>query len=604
MFIQQLTEKREKVPTLRYNPYFSHTFQSRSFRTYNSASMTKRTAALGMILLTALFLLVNRASYHGYFQDDELDTLSWAPRADPSGYLKAVVTPRFLANNFRPVGHFYFHEAGRLFGLDFPKYMAILQLIHVINFWLLWAVAQRLRAPPLAALLGCVFFAFHMALFDAFWKPMYVYDVLCGTFCLLSLLFWTQRRWVLSFAAFWLAYKAKELAVMLPAVLACYEIWLGERRWKPLVPFFLASLSFGLQGLALNPNKDNDYTFRFTLPALLKTSTYYAGRIFLVPYLGFLAVLAAIPGRNRRTWFGLAMAFLLFFPLLFLPGRIFSAYCYVPFTGLALALSGLAEAVGPVPVAVFLVLFAPLALHELRARRNVTLARDNQIRGWVTAVLDFAKTAPPIDAVVWNGRIPNFGDWGEEGALYYAFHKPDLKIAYADDPAAADLLEHARVAYVAWNPALNRATLAVHGPGIADLPYINFSTAAPVWQLEQGWLDAEADYHWTRSVAFARLTRPAGATHFAMRVLVGPERLQAAGQVTVRVWLNQKELEPRHFASSGWQEAHWDIAAEAPGPVRVKLEADPPFAPPGGGAALGIAVGAFGFVSEDWRPRQ
>ena len=42
-------------------------------------------------------------------------------------------------------------------------------------------------------------------------------------FCLFA-----QRRWVLSFIAFWCAYKAKELAVMLPAVLFVYEYWLGR----------------------------------------------------------------------------------------------------------------------------------------------------------------------------------------------------------------------------------------------------------------------------------------------------------------------------------------------------------------------------------------
>ena len=130
-----------------------------------------------------------------------------------------------------------------------------------------------------------------MALFDAVWKPMYIFDVLCAGLCLLSLLFYAQHRWILSFVAFWLAYKAKELAVMLPVALAAYEFWFAKRNplraWKPLLPFFAASLSFGLQGILLNPNQDNDYTFRFTPEALEHTSLYYAGQIFLVPYLAF-----------------------------------------------------------------------------------------------------------------------------------------------------------------------------------------------------------------------------------------------------------------------------------------------------------------------------
>ena len=68
----------------------------------------------------------------------------------------------------------------------------------------------------------------------------------------------------------------------------------------------LASLSFGVQGMLGNPNHDNDYTFRFTAAALAKTSVFYAGRIFLIPYLGFVVPAFALLARNRRTWFGLA----------------------------------------------------------------------------------------------------------------------------------------------------------------------------------------------------------------------------------------------------------------------------------------------------------
>ena len=71
----------------------------------------------------------------------------------------------------------------------------------------------------------------------------------------------------------------------------------------------------------MNPNKDNDYVFRFTPAAVATTCAYYAGRIFLVPYLGFLAPLGAVLARNRRVWFGLATAALLPLPLLRTPSR-------------------------------------------------------------------------------------------------------------------------------------------------------------------------------------------------------------------------------------------------------------------------------------------
>jgi len=94
---------------------------------------------------------------------------------------------------------------------------------------------------------AAAFFTLSATALDAYWKPMYVFDLLCTTFSLASILLYAWRRRVLSFIAFWLAYKAKELAVMLPAVLVAYEYWFGERRFKVLIPFLLASLSFGIQ---------------------------------------------------------------------------------------------------------------------------------------------------------------------------------------------------------------------------------------------------------------------------------------------------------------------------------------------------------------------
>src|SRR5204863_3634971 len=88
--------------------------------------MSKRFGLILFVLLAALFLIVNRGAYAGYFQDDEIDNLSWAPYLSSLDFLKGALTPRFQPNNFRPVGHYYFHAAEKLFGLDFPKYVAVI----------------------------------------------------------------------------------------------------------------------------------------------------------------------------------------------------------------------------------------------------------------------------------------------------------------------------------------------------------------------------------------------------------------------------------------------------------------------------------------------
>jgi hypothetical protein len=416
--------------------------------------MSKRLGLVLFLTFGALFLIVNRAAYQGYFQDDEIDNVSWTRFLPATEYLTGALTPRYFPNNFRPVGHFYFHATESAFGLHFPGYVAVIHVIHLLNVWLLWLLARRLGAPPLAAAAACLFFGLHMALFDCLWKPMYVFDLLCATFSLASLLLYARGRWVLSFLAFWLAYKSKELAVMLPVVLACYEFWFGNRRWKPLIAFFLASLSFGLQGLLRNPNQDNDYTFRFTLDALWKTGSYYAGRIFLVPYAGFAVVVLALTARNRRTWFGLAMLGIFFLPLLFLPGRLFSAYCYVPFIGLAIALTGLPTIGRPLWVALFFALWLPVDYRELRSSRSQTLARDADVRTWMTTAGAFVNSAPPIDAWIFSGAPEGFHQWGIEGALKYFLNKSELNVHAMDDPAAQSL--HGRVAMLTWDGAAHR----------------------------------------------------------------------------------------------------------------------------------------------------
>jgi hypothetical protein len=422
------------------------------------AAMSKRAGAILFLLLTALFLAANQGAYRGYFQEDELDTLGWAPRLDHVEYLTRALSPLFQTNNFRPVGHAFFHVAGLAFGLNYPPYVALLHAIHLFNVWLVWLVARRLGAKPWPAGAACVFFALHMALFDAVWKPMYVYDVLCATFCLLSLLAWMRDRWALALVAFWLAYKSKEIAIMLPVALLCYEYWFGQRRWLRLAPFLAISLSFGLQGMLLNPhrNEDSPYTFHFTLSALAATSVFYAERFFLVPYLGFAVPLAAFVSRNRRTWFGVALMGAFFFPLLFLPGRLFAAYCYLPFAGLAVALSGWLESATPALIVAFFLLLAPVEYRSLRAQKRATLETARQVQAWVEPAEDFAYANPNLSAVVYKGLPENFSRWGADGALRFLYPSERVIIKQIDDPGAAEALDSGRAVLLTWDAQARR----------------------------------------------------------------------------------------------------------------------------------------------------
>lgn len=402
------------------------------------------------LLLAAVFLVLNREAYSGYFQDDDINALSWTRWGSTFEYLKVALTPVY-AHSFRAVGFYFYHVTGRAFGLDFPKYVAVIHAIHLLNLWLLWLLMRRMGSPPLAAAAGCVFFALHAALLDAVWKPMYVFDLLCGTLSVASVLLWARGRWILSFLAFWLAYKSKELAVMLPVVLVCYELWFGGRRWLRLAPFLAASLSFGAQALLLHPEQAGDYSFHFTLDTIAATGPFYAGKVFLTPYLGFLLPLGAVTARNRRTWFGLAMMGLLLFPLLWLPARVYSAYCYVPFTSLAIAIAGIVETAKPAAIAVFFLLWLPADIYWLNVQGDETLNQDRDAREWITTLGEFAKARPAVTGFVYKGMPETFHGWGVEAGVKYFYRLVNVTVPSVDSPEGAELMRKGRVAILIWD---------------------------------------------------------------------------------------------------------------------------------------------------------
>jgi hypothetical protein len=531
--------------------------------------MSKRNGLILLLLLAALFLILNRGAYKGYFQDDEIDLLSGTPGWIPPGIL-------------------------HIFGLRYPFYVAFVQIFHLLNVWLLWVLIRRVGSPPLPAVLGCFFYAIHAALFDAVWKPTYLFDVLCGTLCLLSILMWTRHRRVLSIACFVLACGSEELAVMLPFALLCYEWWLGERRWKPLIPFFLVSLLFVVLGLLRTPAPGAAYALRLTPESLTATSEFYASRFFLIPYLGFLLPIAALMTRDRRVWFGLAMAGLLLLPLLFLPGRLSGAYCYVPFIGLALALAGLMESSGRIWLAAaLLAAWLPLDYLELRSQRRATLANADAVRAWIGTLSEYSKGRPAPQTFLYAGTPGGYHPWGVEGALHYVYPAASFEVHPLEDAAAGQLDRRRTV--LAWNGATRKLDTLELQPGQRDASHLELAGAAPAWQLEDGWYVLEGTFRWIAPTATARLQRPDGARQFELRVLAGPELLQKSGPVTVHVSLNDRELEPHRFTDRGWQTAVWALTPEPAGSVQVTIRTDPPFRPENDPRVLGIAVGALGF---------
>ncbi len=559
-------------------------------------------AGAAFLAFALLFLIVNRGAYQGFFHGDELDNVQWTRYLTTADWLRGFLLPKYYPQNFRPAGHLFFNLLGRGVGLNHPWYVLAIHLLHLFNVWLLWRLLRRrLRVTAWAAGAGTLFFAFHMALFDALWKPMYVFDVLAATFSLLCLLSYSgsgRAALPLAFLFFWLATKSKEMTVMLPAALAAWEYWFGARRWRRLLPFLALSLALGTQALLVNATRESEYTLRFSAPEILKCVRYYASRIFLLPYAGLF--LSAVPFllRDKRAYFGLSFFLVLLAPMLVLPGRLFSAYLYVPTVGLAMVAATAAARLHPAWVVAFYLLWLPFNHASLRAQRREALSLADENRRYVTKLEKIVAENPGADAYIYDGVPAALQMWGLGAALKYFARRGDVALYSAESSnLEKNLREGSGAVLLSWDPVLRELTAFSRPSGEPDVSYIQVSRHAPVWQFGEGWYSLTGHFRWCRPYATARLRRPPAANAFELVVNMGPPPL--GEPIRARVFLNGRLVGSAELPrGSGWHTVRWTLPDDAPGTVRVEFRTDPPFVADRE-RPLGLAIGAFGFLPRE-----
>ncbi len=552
----------------------------------------KRLAVALFVLLAVAFYVANHGAFRGYFQDDDLDNLSFTRELGLSQFFTPLVWPRVFENNFRPVGHLFYYVMARTAGLNYWAYIAFLQCVHLLNAALLCLLLRRLGLSFLASCAGTLFWVFHMAAFDVFWKPMYVFDLLCGSFCLLSLLAYMKDRWVLSLMAMWLGYRSKEVAIMMPVVIAAYEILLGGRRWKRLMPFFALSLTLGVQAIVQNHHREeNDYSLHFTASSLWTCLRFYAGKVILVPYAGFL-ILLLFCLRDRRICFGVIGFCALLLPMLLLPGRLFSAYMYVPLIGLGVAAGSAAAKVDPPLIAAFFAIWLPWNYVNLRWDRRVVLANSDDRRAFSRGLAEFSKSNPDVRTFI-GGKGP-MNVYGTRAAIRLAY-PPFTKILFTtqDDPDYPETLRHYPAAVLNWSPVRHDLGILVKRPETPDTSYIRMGSDTPIWQLEKGWYEPDGMYRWIQPEATARLRRPENVAHFELVVNVGPELLYRLKHSKVAVSLNGSVIGERDFTSASVQAVRWEVPAGPPGAAEIGFHVSPEYLSP---RPLGIAIVSFGFI--------
>jgi hypothetical protein len=562
------------------------------------------------VLLVLLFWIANRAAYKGYFHGDDLDNLAWNQYVTLDTYLRGILSPWFDRSNFRPTGHFFFFVMRRYADLSYPAYVAVIQVIHILNAWWVWRLLRRLEISTQAAVAGVVVFLFHAATFAAYWMPMYIFDLLCGTFCILSVLSFINRRYLWSLLAFWLAYKAKEVAIMLPVVLLGYKLMVDgeglrpllrrerrvDREWLWLVPFFLISLVFGLQALQRNTGTRDAYTLKVTGDSVWQLIQFYGPKLFGSLWLFGAALVVAIAGhRDRRFWWALCSAVLLALPLLALPNRVFAVYLYVPVVFVAIAMGSVVSWRPAILAPLTVLVWCVFTYGEMKRFRNEFLANSTENRLWVQEVHRFLRGSPLSRSFVFDGFPPTLHAWGANGAIHLAKRDPDVRVASVEAPGAAQLLREPRVGVFVWNGATRMVNITSRTPTAADASYVKIDVGMPVWQFGEGWFQRDGSFRWTKPVAYANLYRPVQATRFELQVNAGPQQIKDLGQFRIRVFLDGVAIGESTFDRVGWQIVNWPIE---PGPaklVEIRLEADPPYKTPIDPRTLGAAIGAFGF---------
>jgi hypothetical protein len=550
-------------------------------------------SAILLFVTLGVFVVFNKAAFQSYFSDDDFANLALF---EPWWSLVRDTFTLALLPNFRPVGAMFYKAMGPTAGFHFAYYVAALQTIHVATSLLLWLFLRRLGLRPIPAALGCAFFMLHVSSLPAYWKPMYVYDVLCGFWVVLSLLLYQRGRFVLSLLCAWLAFKSKEMELMLPVVLLGYEWFFGrdqnagKLRWRPLIPFFLISMSFGLQSLMIK-GPETVYTMHVTAANVWAGISYYGGRLFYAPFSGLIISIGLLFLGSRFVRWGVIGFWLLIAIMFGFPGREFGAYLYVPLLCYAVAVAGVAQA-KPLWAALFLVLWIPASYEELQTERKPLIAYHYEHLPYVTQILESLKTHRSPTAVVYDGSPIDFNAWGQEGLFPFALSHWNLPVYRASQPEAMEAVRRPGAILFTWDN-LHRQVFTDTFPGDGnELAYVDFAKENPIWQLKSGWNPLSGDCRFTKAHAIIALRQPAGDTDLVIGAQMLPEQ-EKLHQV-LRVSLDGRIIGEYAFDKGGLHTPRWPVTASIESLKDVELDVNPMAYPD-----TGVQICRAGFV-----PRQ
>lgn len=289
--------------------------------------------------------------------DDVMNTdLAWEPAWPWLALALALPFTTF----YRPVGSLVYRVVFDFFGLNPSPFRVVVYAFLLLNLFLVYKLARRLSGSGEIAALSALLYSFHGRLAGIYLNNGTLYDVLCATFTLLTLLYYIGVRqagrrirgwgWLKFLTLFICALNAKEMAAAIPLLLLVYE-WLYHepasmfREGLPAVICGVLTVLAAWSRMADGPLHGPGYAMVFTLTQFLEHSRrLMSGLVYArEPGLSILQTLAlwaaaiatAAVARKRYLWFFLWFALLVPLPVIFIPYRGFFVM-YLPLAGWAM----------------------------------------------------------------------------------------------------------------------------------------------------------------------------------------------------------------------------------------------------------------------------
>jgi hypothetical protein len=312
---------------------------------------TRFSALLAAALIAAAVLAIYYPSLSAYFFEDDFEWLVSRWNFHPADLLT-------LRERYKPVFELYFWFGSVLTDSSSVAFHAASIAVHILNGWLVLALALKLGMRPVFAFVTAMLFVVQPSYVAAVaWVGALAESLVVLFGCASALALLRYRRagnpvWLgASVASFTIALFTHESAVVfLPIIFFVDRIaHPGPWDWRPLTrvywPFAVVTTGFLLLTFAINPAEYRTSEISYTLgPHVIRNvfeyiASIYVGERTLVWHLVVAAVLALVLAKGTpRSRLGIAWLILGILPFAPFDTANISRYAYVPAIGFAILL--------------------------------------------------------------------------------------------------------------------------------------------------------------------------------------------------------------------------------------------------------------------------